>query len=238
VRGGGIDLLDVSSGRVRLSLHDLAGQNAAVAFAAGNTLATGDSDGSIRVWDTAAGNERLVLEEGRGYLFLLRSHRVPSPGLDPQLAPGGPSFAAARKNGAAFVVQIWKDRKLLREQDLVVPVDRPLRLLAQRLGDRVLFQVNNAPPLEFQDLFAHGAAAGGCFGLDWPEGVPRRRVSAARRPPATRPSLLEEGDDSRVGGELLAALGRYEEQARRAGPREPAGQEARCKQALCLAALG
>jgi hypothetical protein len=133
-------------------------------------------------------------------------------------------------------VQILRDGRLQHERSVLLSRDASLCLRATREGDRLVFQVNDLPALEFQDVFPLGTPRPGVFALEWPEGVGLRSLRAEHRPPPLVPSLLEQGDELYARGNFAAARDRYAEQARGPG-HEAATEEARYKLALCLLAL-
>jgi WD40 repeat protein len=197
----------------------------------GKTLATAADDRSVRLWDVATANPRSAFED-RSYAFLLRA---PAPAAGKPAAP----LQVVRAAGGAFRLQILRNGVLLREQQAAAAqVPRgELRLTATREGGRLVLQVNDLPPLEFEDAQPLGRGGPGAFGLVWPAGVRLARLRAARRslPPAASP--LERGDEAYGLEQYPEALALYQEQARAPGA-GPAGQEARVKAAYCLRALG
>ncbi len=169
--------------------------------------------------------------KANGYHFLLLAS-------DP--APDGsvPSAFAAVPAEGGFRVQVRRGNSLLRTDGIPaadVPAG-PLRLLAKREGDRLLFQVNDLAPVELIDPFPLGRAQDGILALHWPPGVGLRAFQASRQSRPVAPSPLEEGDDLFVEGRHEEALGRYREAAL-AGGAPLLRQEARYKEGVCLVQL-
>jgi tRNA A-37 threonylcarbamoyl transferase component Bud32/tetratricopeptide (TPR) repeat protein len=173
----------------------------------------------------AAGQERSP-PAATGYLFLLR----PPPG-PPDSATT--TLGTARKAGP-LRAQLWRSGVLQREREVSVEAG-PLRLRAQREGLRLTFQVNGLDPVEFDEVFPLGGNRGVC-GVVWPGGVAVQKLRAEHKAPPLEPSPLEHGDACYAAGDFTGALSHYGDQAR-AGLATEAGQEARCKEALCLLAL-
>lgn len=173
-----------------------------------------------------------------GYTFRLRA---------PEIAPnseGAPSdalpktFATARQKGEQLTLEILRDKTRLASEtlDARTMASGPLRLIASRHGDRVSVQVNGLPPLVFQDIFPLSRARPGVFALLWPAGVDLQSLRGRRQklPPAS--SALERGDQLYSSGKFAEALDAYQAEAI-ASVGTTAAQEARYKEALCLAAL-
>src|SRR5262249_52094389 len=113
----------------------------------------------------------------------------------------------------------------------------PLHLRARHEGERLSFQVNDLPPLEFQDVFPIGSSEKGAFAVLWPPGAGLGRLRGSRRTTPGEPSLLERGDMLYARGQFAEALLDYQAQAPVASDPKIA-QEARCKEGLCLMGLG
>jgi tetratricopeptide (TPR) repeat protein len=180
-------------------------------------------------WE-GAGELGLLLNAGpdAGYAFLLR------PAGD---SPSENTFSAARRGGGLFELRLYRGRRLLRRRPLAagqLPAG-PLELGAVREGDRLKFLVHGRALLEFRELFPLGGAEAGVFGLHWPAGVRLRGLRAWRRLLPPEPSPLERGDDLYARGRFSEALGHYRALAPGAG--DALGQEARCKEGLCLIRL-
>jgi serine/threonine protein kinase len=165
----------------------------------------------------------------RGYAFVLR---VPPPSGK---AAHPATLGDALRQDGRLTLQIHRNGALLRERAVQIPAG-PLQITAVREGDRLTVQVNALPPLEFFDPFPLHGPDPGAFALDWPEGVRLTRLRAAQQPLPAEPSELERGDDLYARGEFARAQAHYTNQARDSAG-TPAGQEARCKEALCLVGL-
>jgi tetratricopeptide (TPR) repeat protein len=180
-------------------------------------------------WETAA-RLGLVLNAGpaQGYAFLLST-------AGPRDARA-PSVAAVRQQGGWLWLQILRNGRLLRQQQVRaadVPAG-PLTLEAKREGDRLTFQLNQRPPLLFQDPFPLSGASAGVYGLYWPTGVGLRSAGGSRQARPAAASPLELGDEVFTrGGEpsYREALDHYRQAVASAG--RTWGPEARYKQALC-----
>jgi tetratricopeptide (TPR) repeat protein len=107
---------------------------------------------------------------------------------------------------------------------------------ASRIGERVSFEVQDLAPIEFLDPFAYHRAAPAVFAVYWPPGVGVERLRALRRILPESPSPLERGDSLFVLGRFSEARTAYQEQARAFRDAQVA-QQARYKEAMCLAAL-
>lgn len=173
-----------------------------------------------------------------GYTFRLRIiESTPSAEGAPSDAPAK-TFATARRKGEQLTLEILRDKTRLAGQSLDAKAIAagPLRLIASRHGDRVSVQVNDLPPLVFQDIFPLSRARPGVFALLWPTGVELQSLRGRRQklPPAS--SALERGDQLYSSGKFAEALDAYQAEAI-ASVGTTAAQEARYKEALCLAAL-
>lgn len=108
----------------------------------------------------------------------------------------------------------------------------PLTLLAAREGDRLVFQINDHEPLEFDDPFALSTASPGVFGLIAPDGVRIERLTARRQALPASPSPLEQGDELYSTARYDAALAYYQAAMQTSPPDQ--ALEPRYKAALCL----
>jgi WD40 repeat protein/tetratricopeptide (TPR) repeat protein len=173
-----------------------------------------------------------------GYSFLVR---LESTGLqvDAQAIAtvAATTFAQARQVGGDVTVEMRKGDAVL--QRAVWPAERlpagPLVLRAKRERDRLTFQVNAQPPLEFRDVFS-SAMGRGALGVDWPKnvGLTGLRVRAMTAPAIPRP--IELADEKLDAGDAAAALVIYEEQSGFATTDADRAETAH-KQALCLTLL-
>jgi serine/threonine protein kinase len=175
----------------------------------------------------------------KGYTFLLQTLALSTAeGGEPEPGPL-PSFAACRKAGGLLNLQILRNGVRLRQQHIKaaeVPAG-PLRLRAERDGDRLTFLLNQLEPLRFQDAFLAASSSAGCFGLHWPDGVHLESVQAWSQALPAVPSPLERGDYLHARGLLREALAEYRSQANTVRDADELRQEARYKEAVCLAGL-
>jgi tetratricopeptide (TPR) repeat protein len=109
-----------------------------------------------------------------------------------------------------------------------------VRLTASRVGQRLSVQVGDAPPLEFEDVFAPATGGGKVAVIGRVLKITRLIVSRQPQPPGASP--LEKGDDLFAAGNYAAALAEYRrQQATAAGDDR---LQAAYKAGLCLAAPG
>jgi tetratricopeptide (TPR) repeat protein len=176
---------------------------------------------------TSEGNRTL------SYCFQFRAAEITRPGdKDPQRL----SFEETRRRNLPITLELLRDGSLLRERQVPVASipSGELRLEVARDHDRLTFQVNGLPPLEFRDLFPPKRV--GVCGLFWPAKA-LESFRGWRRTLPSKPSPLESGDDLYLRGRFVDAQGEYGKQARLSAGNE-VGQEAHVKEGLCLAALG
>jgi tRNA A-37 threonylcarbamoyl transferase component Bud32/tetratricopeptide (TPR) repeat protein len=152
----------------------------------------------------------------------------------PDLTGGGPQVKRMQAAGV-YQLQILHNGVRLREQQLQIP-EGNLTLQASRAGDRLSFQVNNLPPVIFDDVFPPTGVDVGFFGLCWPEGVRLLSVEAKHQALPADPSPLERGDDCFAREQFAEAADHFRAQADSARDLL-VGQEARCKMGLCFAEL-
>jgi tRNA A-37 threonylcarbamoyl transferase component Bud32 len=166
-----------------------------------------------------------------GYSFVLLG-----PAADPTVGRKAQTFAEARPTDGVCVAQIRRHGVALRETPIAVRdlESGTLRLEAKRDRDRLTFQVNKLPPVEFRDLFPPSEV--GVCGVAWPGGVLLESFTGIRRNLPEQASPLERGDDLYQRGQTAEALSWYREQARLSAGTE-AGQEARVKEAIALMTL-
>ena len=165
----------------------------------------------------------------QGYRFEIHAGSTNSNKRDPT------SFAAERKGDGTIKARILRNGLLLREDDIPVPAV-PLRLTAAREVQRLTFQINDLPPFEFYDPFPVADHDDRVFAVIAAPEVGLSALSASRQPLAPEASPLEVGDELFLAGQPSEALIEYERQAVLSGDSDVA-QEARCKQAQCLASL-
>jgi tetratricopeptide (TPR) repeat protein len=172
-------------------------------------------------------------EDRQGYGFFLA---IPPPTAEEKDEKPPANFEEALRRGHGLLtLQILRDGVVQRAQPVKV-AGGPLRLRATRDGDRLTCQVNDLPPVHFQDPFPAAGAGRGVFGVFCPGGARLERVQAWQQMLAPAASPLERGDDLYARGALEEALAYYREQAN-ASADVPVRQEARCKAALCLLGL-
>lgn len=165
-----------------------------------------------------------------GYSFRLRVED------DSESAAG--DFAWARRMRGSVSLEILRDATLLARTSVRAPQLKPggLEMRVSRRAEQLRMQVNDLPPLEFNDVFPINRAQPGAFALLWPAktGLTRLRGRRQKLPPVS--SALELGDDCYARGEFEQAIKAYRSEAI-ASLGSLAEQEARYKEALCLAAL-
>jgi len=172
-----------------------------------------------------------------GYQFVFKAValQLPNELADGARPPGSklgpPTFQDTNGHGE---VRILRDGAVLRQQSLTLPTG-PLRISAERDGDRLWVQVNETEPLVFMDVAPIVGRAEPVFGVVWPEAVPLTRLRVSNRPVPREASPLEKADDLYARGELAPALSLYQQQTRSGDA--GIATEARCKAGLCLAAL-
>jgi WD40 repeat protein/tetratricopeptide (TPR) repeat protein len=239
VVGREVALCDPVTGEVeRLLPEPLRTSPLAVTFSAdGQRLFTGDDRGTIRVWDMPAGKP-LGTFGNRNYAFLLRAPAAESRGDRDQAAPPGPTLDAVRRAGGSFRLEIRRDGALLRGGPIEAAAlaEASLQLRVVREGNRLSFQVNDLPPLAFEETFGPGTAGAGVFALRWPVTARLDRLRAMQQILPLESSPLERGDALYVRGQYAEALAYYQDQAILAGAGE-ISQECRHKQGLCLLRL-
>jgi tRNA A-37 threonylcarbamoyl transferase component Bud32/tetratricopeptide (TPR) repeat protein len=202
-----------------------------------------DSKGSVRLtaeftssWTSAPAVGLLLnLTEGSSYRFLVT---VPEfkPESEGALAEQQ-SLGATLQAGVPVRVLLLRNSVVLRQQDTYLPIDRPLRLIASREGERLSLQVNTLEPLVSEDIFPLQSEPAGVFGLWWPKGVELVRLEGSDQLQAPPTSGLEPGDELFTRNEYAASLAWYRQKEQGAAG-EPLGQHVRFKQGLALYALG
>ncbi len=179
---------------------------------------------------------KLGAAQGRGYHFVLRTPQIPrSVGDEAETADKVNNFAQVRKTGVPLSVEIRKNGGLLQSTTISATdlPHGPLRLRAVRERDRLRFQINDLPPLEFQDLFPLSLDSAAMLAVDWPRvtGIQELAVHRLLDPPS--PSPLEQADSLFDQQKYDEAMRIYREQAQ-VQLEETFRLEARFKQALCL----
>lgn len=184
---------------------------------------------------------KLGTSQGRGYHFLLRAPRrnVAISEQDAEPSESIHNFAVARGGGLPLSVEIRKNGGLLQSTTISASAlaEGPLRLRAVRERDRLRFQINELPPLEFRDLFPMRPESDGRLAIDWPRtaGVEQISVQSLAEPP--NPSPLERADALFDQQQYDEAQRIYREQAQ-VQIEDAFRLEARFKQALCLVEMG
>jgi WD40 repeat protein len=201
----------------------------------GRQLFAGDGRGKVFAWDVAASQLRNPWG-AQSYSFLVR----PSHNLAAAQRDDGPnrSLDSMLQENHALLLEIRRDGVLLRKETLAaarVPKGT-LHLRMAREGHRLTFQVNDLPPMVFDEVFGL-ADQPGVFAVLWPGNAPLLRLRASQQLLPAEASPLEKGDALYARGRFADALAFYQEQAILAGAGH-VGQECRYKQSLCLAALG
>jgi len=176
--------------------------------------------------------------DGYQFVFTAVALRLPNELADGARPPGsnsGPmpptTFQDTQGHGE---VRILRNGAVLRQQSLTLP-NGPLRITAERDGDRLWVQVNEAEPLVFMDVAPIVGRSDPVFGVIWPDAVPLARLRVSNRPIPREASPLEKADDLHARGEFAQALSLYQLQARSGDA--GIATEARCKAGLCLVAL-
>jgi tetratricopeptide (TPR) repeat protein len=144
-------------------------------------------------------------------------------------------FGYARETDQVADMALLKNNVVLQQRvvDLRELPAQALRLSATREGNRLSFQVNDLPPLSFEDIFPIPGTDAGVFGLYLPSGVRLKTLRAFHQPLSSAPSALERGDALYSQGRYAEGLTFFREHSATAGGGET-GQEARYKEALCL----
>src|SRR5262249_27039533 len=148
-------------------------------------------DGNVQVeaWFPAGAWEKapvlgLVLQEGR-----------PASGANARARrPGSYSFLL-RPGPGGRRAQLVRNGAVLREAE-VKAAPGPLRLRARREGERLVLQVNDQAPLEFDDPFPLRPSGAGAVAVCWPAGVSLSRLRASRQAQPLQPSPLGGGGEA------------------------------------------
>ncbi len=233
-----VKIWDTATHEVRATLGGHGNRVVTVAYAPdGQALVSGGWGGTAKLWDVTALRERATLGP-QSYAFVLSVPRDlnAAPGQEP--AKGPATLGAARRARIPLRMQISRNGILQREQEVSVRAG-PLRLLAVREGDRLLFQADDLAPVVFRDVWPNRPRAG-VFGVHGPAGLRLVALEARTQlvPPAASP--LERGDELFAARQFDEALEYYRRQAHQADA-SPAGRafrrETLCKAGLCLAGL-
>src|SRR5262249_58674126 len=190
---------------------------------------------TIKLWDPGTRRLRETLQT-KGYSFTLEISSSRAREWAPEQRKAPSSLGDVVKSGDLVELVIRRNSTVLRRQSVPLP-GGPLHLRARHEGERLSFQVNDLPPLEFHDVFPIGSSEKGAFAVLWPPGAGLGRLRGSRRTTPGEPSLLERGDMLYARGQFAEALLDYQAQAPVASDPKIA-QEARCKEGLCLMGLG
>ena len=167
-----------------------------------------------------------------GYAFVLRPAW---PKGDPEAAgrPGLPSsFEASRR---AATLEILRDGVPLGLAPLHVR-SGPVRLTAERVGERLSIQLNGLTTFVFEDPAPLAFDAGARLALLWPRDVSVRHLYAEEQPLPPLAGKLERADHLFATGKTADALNTYQAFAREEADSETLA-EARHKAGMCLLAL-
>jgi tetratricopeptide (TPR) repeat protein len=165
-----------------------------------------------------------------GYQFLLVPAQSPSAEERSQGPKAPPTF---RESNYRVDLRVVRNRMVLRQHTLYLSAG-PLRLAAERDGERLWAQVNDTEPVTFFEVVPI-VSPEGTYGLIWPEGAAVSRIRTASVLLPASASLLERADDLYSRGNYAEAMPLYEAQAN-ASRGTPNETEARCKVGLCLMA--
>jgi WD40 repeat protein/tetratricopeptide (TPR) repeat protein len=201
----------------------------------GRTLAVAHGLG-VTIWDTRASRPLEVLRPQHYALQLLATRPTASLGSR-RATSKSITFGDAIAANRPLVVRLARDGQVLREQDVSLRSRGPLALSARLEGDKLELLINGMQSVVFQDLFPLGRAARGFFGLDLPPTARIERLVASRQRPPQLPSWMEKGDELYAKGDFSGALDAYRKLVRDAANSQ-VGQEAKCKEGVCLVALG
>jgi len=192
-------------------------------------LAVGARSGKIVVLDMR-NHAILRAFERLGYGFILRPARSPA-----GVGSADPSMHGVRQRGGKFAMQITRHAAVLGEQ--LIRADQvpagPLKMLAKREGDKLVFQVNDLPLLEFYDLLPWSDGGAGVFAVQCQAGIAAERLTFSRRDLPAQPTELERGDALFALGKLDQARDAYRILTLTEGDSE-IGKEAQFKMAICL----
>jgi len=168
-----------------------------------------------------------------GYTFLLRPAW---PKDDPDAAPRTgvpPSFEAA--NGAA-TLEIHRDGTQLDVSTVRVRPG-PIRMIAERNGERIAIQLNGNPVRSFDDSIPLPFVPRSTLGIICPPSSGVQRLVIYGQPLSAAASRLEQADEQFSRGKVVEAMASYETFARETNDPE-AKAEALYKSGLCLLQLG
>ncbi len=227
--------------------------NAAAVFAPGAARVEGDRllssgpnfatclpvQGTLRVEADFAGDwyrggaVGLSFGDKSGYAFVLRP-AWPRGDPDAPARVGQPqSFEAS---GGTARLEILRDGVPLGSDEVRVKAG-PLRLAAERDGDRLAVQLNGAAAVPFEDPVPLPLDAAATLLVLCPPGTALRRLAVEGQALPAAASRLERADDLFGRGNSVEALPLYEAFAQESA--DPAARdEARCKAGLCLVRLG
>jgi hypothetical protein len=173
----------------------------------------------------------LALQAGPsgGYQFVVSSFEY-SAAAAQDLARHDPIETALKARERVFA-SISRDGVVLAQSQFLLGPGK-LTLLAQRVGDRVRFQIGEQA-LVFDDLFAPVPPDNAPFAVIWPDGVRLIRLQGDKQRVPLAPSPMEEGDRLYGQQQFDDARKFYLDHAQQATDPAVAAQ-ARFKVALCL----
>jgi tetratricopeptide (TPR) repeat protein len=229
--------VEVSGGKLVRAAGTAGGQEAVLttAICQGDSQLDAEFQGPWRNWERVGLALQATAAEP-GYCFLLvpapARRATPTTGSAPAtgeatMAPAGTSALEIRRNGV-----------LLRQEFMPrarTPTER-LRLAVSQEDNRLRFQIDDAPPIVFEDVFALRTSASGAFAVYWPKGAELVSLQARHRQVGRKPSALELGNRLFSEQRYADALQQFQSPTLVEGLEETQ-LEARYKQASCLLAM-
>ncbi len=171
-------------------------------------------------------------DQTNGYSFVLRPAWSRS---DPDAAPRSGTPASFEVSDGSAALEILRDGAQLGVAPVQVRTG-PIRLTAERDGDRLAIQLDGAAAVPFEDPVPLPSVASSTLAILWPPGTAIRRLRVDGQVISSAASRLERADDLYGRGKPIDALAMYETFALEAS--DPAVKaEARYKAGLCLVQL-